>query len=496
MDMVQGGKLKLGEVQFFVLDEADRLLDTGNLDTILKLHAKLPKRGRTGGRLQSLLFSATLHTAEVRQLAERITVHPISVDLKGKESVPETVHHLLLTVDAAADSRWVKPALPVPTDGVHRGDACSAASKARESLSEATKRLKPLVLLQLAEQLQMTQCLVFCRTNLDCDNMERYLQAMGGGRGFSGKAEKGLENPYSCVVLAGQRSMDQRRAALRAFKEGDVRFCICTDVAARGLDIAQLPFVVNMTLPDKVEDYFRAPPPLRTRGPAAARARARTPLRRRAPRLSASPDRVGRVGRAETMGLAVSLVSAYQEKVWYYDKRKWEGKTLSTKLAEQGGCCIWYDEPQLLKEVERRLGTPLQTLAQFVAAGGDVKQQLAKYGQAKDGGLNEASSERLHSLAPAVTELAALERRAQHSFLLGIRESLQRPPTGGAAATAPAEAPQAMEAAPTGSGGHGGGGGAGRLKDGGGGGGSSSPSLRGGGRGGGGGGGRNKRGRR
>ena len=156
-----------------------------------------------------------------------------------------------------------------------------------------------------------------------------------------------------------------------------------------------------------------------------------------------------------------------------------------------------YDEPQLLKEVERRLGTPLQTLAQFVAAGGDVKQQLAKYGQAKDGGLNEASSERLHSLAPAVTELAALERRAQHSFLLGIRESLQRPPTGGAAATAPAEAPQAMEAAPTGSGGHGGGGGAGRLNDGGGGGGSSSPSLRGGGgRGGGGGGGRNKRGRR
>ena len=320
LDLAQGGKLSLSAVQFLVLDEADRLLDTGSLDAIRKLHAKLPRRGRGGGRLQTLLFSATLHTAAVKALAEQLTVHPTSVDLKGRESVPETVHHLLLTVDAAADASWVEPPLPVPTDGVHRGDACAPTSRARESLSEATKRLKPLVLLRLAEQLQMAQCLVFCRTNLDCDQLEAYLHAVGGGRGFGGKAEKGLENPYSCVVLAGQRSMDQRRAALRAFKEGDVRFCICTDVAARGLDIAQLPHVVNMTLPDKAEDYFH---------------------------------RVGRVGRAGTMGLAVSLVSVYEEKVWYYDRRKWEGKTLSTKLAEQGGCCIWYDEPALLKEVGR-----------------------------------------------------------------------------------------------------------------------------------------------
>ena len=68
-----------------MLDEADRLLDTGHLDTILKLHAKLPPVGRTGGRLQTLLFSATLHTPDVRALAERITSHPILVDLKGAE---------------------------------------------------------------------------------------------------------------------------------------------------------------------------------------------------------------------------------------------------------------------------------------------------------------------------------------------------------------------------------------------------------------------------
>lgn len=83
----------------------------------------------------------------------------------------------------------------------------------------------------------MSQCLIFCRTNLDCDNLEKYLNSVGGGRRFNGKTEKGKENPYSCVVLAGMRSMQERRAALQAFKQADVRFIICTDVAARGLDI-------------------------------------------------------------------------------------------------------------------------------------------------------------------------------------------------------------------------------------------------------------------
>ena len=96
----------------------------------------------------------------------------------------------------------------------------------------------------------MSQCLVFCRTNLDCDHLERFLNTKGGGA-FRGKKEKGMENPYSCVVLAGMRSMDERRRNLQAFKDGDVRFMICTDVAARGLDIKELPFVINVTLPDK-----------------------------------------------------------------------------------------------------------------------------------------------------------------------------------------------------------------------------------------------------
>jgi len=274
----------------------------------------------------------------------------------------------------------------VPTDGVHRSDAVAAHLSTPESLSEGAKRLKPLLLLKVAEQLKMSQCLVFCRTNMDCDNLERFLQAAGGGGSFRGKMEKGVENPYSCVVLAGQRSMEERRRNLRAFKDGDIRFMICTDVAARGLDIKELPYVINMTLPDKEEDYVH---------------------------------RVGRVGRAETMGLAISFVSIVHEKVWFYDRRKWEGKQLSTKLASDGGCCIWYDEPGLLRSIEKRLGASIEGLEQFLEQGKGL-EQLAVYGQAKDGGLNERSGEHLRELAPAIDELADLEARVQQSFLRGL----------------------------------------------------------------------------
>jgi ATP-dependent RNA helicase DDX1 len=96
-------------------------------------------------------------------------------------------------------------------------------------------RLKPLLLVELIDKYKMEQCMIFCRTNLDCDLLEDFLVKLGGGRRFGGmKMEKGKENPYSCCVLAGMRSMQERRTNLQAFKDGDVRFLICTDVAARG----------------------------------------------------------------------------------------------------------------------------------------------------------------------------------------------------------------------------------------------------------------------
>ena len=419
-DLVKQGKLSLAQVQFFVLDEADRLLDTDNLKVIVELHAKMPKVGPTGSRLQTLLFSATLHTPQVRDLAQKITTHPTLVDLKGKEHVPETVHHVAVHIDPEGDMRWADaPGGSVPTDKVHENDQLGKGVRTAEGWSEGVKRLKPLVLLQVVERLQMTQCLVFCRTNLDCDNLEAYLHAVGGGRGFRGKAEKGVENPFSCVVLAGMRSMDERRRNLAAFKEGDVRFMICTDVAARGLDIKELPCVVNLTLPDKEEDYVH---------------------------------RIGRVGRADVMGLAVSLVATkHKEKVWYYDKKKWpEGKKKSTKLASDGGCCIWYDEPALFAGVQRRLNTSIETLDVFLErTPGGVGALTATLGQAKDGGLNAATTEHLSELAPHVSELALLEVRAQHSFLCGIMMQANGGSLPSATAPSQARAPPAASAPPS-----------------------------------------------
>merc|ERR1711871_236710 len=115
---------------------------------------------------------------------------------------------------------------------------------------------------------------------------EAYLNRLDGTKkSWGGKGESGKENPYSCVVLAGARNQRERQANLESFKEGDVRFLICTDVAARGLDIAGLPFVIQMTIPDDIENYIH---------------------------------RIGRCGRADRMGLAISLVATEREKVWYH----------------------------------------------------------------------------------------------------------------------------------------------------------------------------------
>jgi ATP-dependent RNA helicase DDX1 len=217
-------------------------------------------------------------------------------------------------------------------DGVHHSNF-NPNNANEESLSEGVKRLKPLIMVELIEKHQMDQAIVFVRTQLDCDNLEQFLLSYaiqasrlfllavlllsctecrrvryGGGRKFTGKVEKGKENPFSCVVLHGGRQHAERKRNLAAFKarlehcrcskessndmlvpqDGDVRFLICTDVAARGLDIAGLPYCINLTLPDKPEDYIH---------------------------------RIGRVGRADTMGLAISLVATEREKVWFYDKR-------------------------------------------------------------------------------------------------------------------------------------------------------------------------------
>ena len=351
LDLVEAGDMDLGRCGVFILDEADRLLDAGMAEAIAKIRARLPARAR-----QTLMFSATLHSPEVRRLADatcRADAHWI--DLKGKDAgaLPETVHHAVVAVDArfaraarrgrhagllatlatdrahehdgVADAEASRPdALEVLLDGT-KNDTIDARARALASL--ATQRFKPLAILHLLDAFAPEQCLVFCRTNHDCDLLEALLRSAGGGsggRGSGGAArESGPQSEYSCAVLGASRSTAERRENLRAFKEGAARILVCTDVAARGLDVAGLPFVINATLPDRPEEYAH---------------------------------RVGRVGRADALGLAVSVVarSGVSEKVWYCEKKGYK-PWLDPSAEDCERHVAWIDEGERMRDIERTL---------------------------------------------------------------------------------------------------------------------------------------------
>ena len=146
---------------------------------------------------------------------------------------------------------------------------------------------------------QMDHGIIFCWTKQDCDNLERHLHSLNDYRRFS------------CVCLHGDRKPQERKANLEKFKAKGVRFLICTDVAARGLDIKGLPYMINVTLPDEKSNYVH---------------------------------RIGRVGRAERMGLAISLVSDVREKVWYHGEWcKTRGRNCNnTRLTSEKGNTIQF----------------------------------------------------------------------------------------------------------------------------------------------------------
>lgn len=398
MDFMKRGLLNMDRARFLILDEADRFLEAGERADVITIYQRLPKGGVGDQRLQVCFFSATLHSPEITELAKAICDRPTWVDLKGKDSVPEAVHHVVVEMDPedSALQALLHPtsspaAQHVVTDNVHVASSLSQDPQDVERRSDMIKRLKPLVLLKIIEAYDMEQCIIFCRTNLDCNNLEKFLNLAGGGQVFKGKVEKGKENIYSCCVLAGMRSMDERRRNLQAFKDGDVRFLICTDVAARGIDIQNLPFVINYTLPDAVENYIH---------------------------------RVGRVGRADCLGLAISLVAAsgHQEKVWYHTCTN-KGKGCSNReVTDKGGCTVWFDEYDMLRQVEARLHT--ESIPHLVppnfALPPAIKSSLggAKYGEAVSNQVvNETVAKHVALLRPAVQELIDLEQRAQTTWL-------------------------------------------------------------------------------
>ncbi|MEQ2215569.1 ATP-dependent RNA helicase ddx1, partial [Xenoophorus captivus] len=262
------------------------------------------------------------------------------------------------------------------TDEVHAKDNTRPGANTPEMWSEAIKMLKGEYTVRAVKEHKMDQAIIFCRTKIDCDNMEKYFIQQGGGPDSKG-------HQLSCVCLHGDRKPNDRKNNLDRFKRKDVRLLICTDVAARGIDISGVPYVINVTLPDEKQNYVH---------------------------------RIGRVGRAERMGLAISLVAMEKEKVWYHVCPNRGKGCYNTRLKEDGGCTIWYNEKELLSEIEEHLKCTITQCDTDIKVPVDEFDGKVTYGQRRAlGGGNYKGH--VDVLAPTVQELANLERDAQTSFL-------------------------------------------------------------------------------
>ena len=214
LDHVQQRTVDLSRVEVLVLDEADRMLDMGFIRDIRRILALLP------AKRQNLLFSATF-SDEIKGLADGLLHNPAYVEVARRNAESE------LVTQAVYDSRQE-----------HKRD----------------------LLVHLLVQEKIQQALVFTRTKHGADRLAKQLQRDG----------------INAVPIHGNRSQSQRTKALADFKSGAARILVATDIAARGLDIDQLPHVINFELPNVPEDYVH---------------------------------RIGRTGRAGSTGEAISLVS-------------------------------------------------------------------------------------------------------------------------------------------------------------------------------------------
>jgi len=213
LDHVSQKTIDLSKVDFLILDEADRMLDMGFINDIKKILAILPSTR------QNLLFSATF-SAEIKKLTDTLLKSPALVEVARRNISSEQVTQVIHPVDK---------------------------EKKRELLSH------------LITQGNWKQVLVFMRTKHGANRLSEQLEKDG----------------ISSVAIHGNKSQNARTKALADFKAGEVRVLVATDIAARGIDIDQLPHVVNFELPNVPEDYVH---------------------------------RIGRTGRAGNFGEAVSLV--------------------------------------------------------------------------------------------------------------------------------------------------------------------------------------------
>uniref|UniRef100_A0A915EMP5 ATP-dependent RNA helicase DDX1 n=1 Tax=Ditylenchus dipsaci TaxID=166011 RepID=A0A915EMP5_9BILA len=373
-ELLNCSQISLDHVRFFVLDEADSLVSSGDSYRVVRdMHKRIPRYTNTGERLQMIVCSATLHNFDIKKLADQYMHFPQWVDLKGLDSVPETVHQVVCLVDPKEDMSWVrlrsKQGESVETDRIHVEDQIRPGSDSPETLSEGVKVLKASYVVKAIEEHKMEQAIIFCRTKVDCDNLEKFLSSKG----------------YACLCLHGDRNPVERAKNLQRFREGKIRFLICTDVAARGLDVRGIPYVINVTLPPSEEkaNYVH---------------------------------RIGRVGRADRMGLAISLVSTVPEKVWYHGCKSRGANCRNTELTNRGGCAKWYNETLYLSEIEQHLGITISLVGPDFAVPINEFDGKVVYGTKKTGqdGLNLSHA---IELSGVVQELNNLERAVQLTYL-------------------------------------------------------------------------------
>lgn len=219
LDHVEQRTLQLNQVQMLVLDEADRMLDMGFMPDLKRILALLPKQR------QNLMFSATF-SDEIKKLSEAFLNNPLLVEVARSNATNENVTQKVYLVDQ---------------DNKHN------------------------LLSKLLAENSTKQVIVFTKTKLTASRLARQLSREG----------------IAADAIHGDKSQAERIQALEAFKQGKVSALVATDVAARGLDIDQLPMVINYEIPSAPEDYVH---------------------------------RIGRTGRAGALGEAISLVSPDEEK--------------------------------------------------------------------------------------------------------------------------------------------------------------------------------------
>ncbi len=220
LDLIQQGVVDLSHINMFVLDEADRMLDMGFIRDMRKIMSLLPKRR------QNLLFSATF-SKEIKVLADKVLLSPVRIEVARSQVTADTITQVIYPVDK---------------------------SRKRELLS------------YMIGSKNWQQVLVFMRTKHGANRLTKQLEKDG----------------LTAAAIHGNKTQGARTRALADFKAGKVRVLVATDIAARGLDIAKLPHVVNYELPNVPEDYVH---------------------------------RIGRTGRASCNGLAVSLVCIDESKL-------------------------------------------------------------------------------------------------------------------------------------------------------------------------------------